>query len=213
MTARQSGLPGLSATPCATMPGSASSATTRYDRSPAPLRRAAREQHHVGRRQRLPSAARSAPASSGTIPSGTGSPPSSRTASARTVRVAVVDRAAADRLAGRRPARRRWRGSRPAAGATTDTRPRPIAASTPVSRQVSTSPARSTVSPRPMSVPAKVTFGAGRDGARDDAARRRDTSVCSIITTASAPARQHPAGGDRRAPRPDARCPAARRRS
>src|ERR1700723_4442002 len=35
--ARQIGLPGLSATPCATIPGSANSETTRYDTSPAPL--------------------------------------------------------------------------------------------------------------------------------------------------------------------------------
>ena len=35
--ARQIGLPGLRATPCATIPGCINSATTRYDTSPAPL--------------------------------------------------------------------------------------------------------------------------------------------------------------------------------
>ena len=37
VTARQIGLPGLSATPWATMPGSRSACTTRYEMSPAPL--------------------------------------------------------------------------------------------------------------------------------------------------------------------------------
>src|SRR5215470_13779034 len=37
VTARQIGLPGFNATPCAMTPGSRSSLTTRYERSPAPF--------------------------------------------------------------------------------------------------------------------------------------------------------------------------------
>ena len=48
----------------------------------------------------------------------------------------------------------------------------PRAARTPVSRAVSAAPRRSTVSPRPMSVPAKVTWAPGEAGRRSFATQK-----------------------------------------
>ena len=68
--------------------------------------------------------------------------------------VGVVDRAGAQRV--RRAPRSRCRSRRSPRAAGDRRRPRatPSAASTPISREVSSCPARSTVSPRAMSVPA-----------------------------------------------------------
>ncbi len=64
VTARHIGLPGLSATPCATMPGSTSSATTRCETSPAPLlvpQRAAQRRRDRARSAMRPAARRRRP--------------------------------------------------------------------------------------------------------------------------------------------------------
>ncbi len=81
-TARQSGLPGLSATPCTTTPGSPSCDTTRCERSPAPFE----VPPESSTMSQISSAARiassSAISSSGKLPNGTASPPVSCTAAA-----------------------------------------------------------------------------------------------------------------------------------
>ena len=79
VTARQIGLPGLSATPCATMPGSSRRLTIRYEMSPAPFDVPPEKITTSCSRPRA-SACASASSVSGTMPSGTHSPPSSSTA-------------------------------------------------------------------------------------------------------------------------------------
>ena len=73
---------------------------------------------------------------------------------------------------------------------TTRAAPRPIAASTPVSREVRIVPPRRTSSPRLMSVPAKLTPEPGVTG-RETSNRPLSTRACSTITTASAPRGSH----------------------
>ena len=68
----------------------------------------------------------------------------------------------------------------------------PTAASMPISRELSTAPARSTVSPRAMSPPAAASAAPGVAGRRSSSHRTPSpsaapTSVCSTMTTASAP--------------------------
>src|ERR1043166_1301414 len=70
--------------------------------------------------------------------------------------------------------------------ATTETRAIPIAASTPVSREVSTSRARSTVSPCATSGPAKLMLRPGVSAFVTTSASP-SIEVCSTIRTASAP--------------------------
>src|SRR5262249_55901167 len=119
--ARQSGLPGLRATPCATMPGRPSLATTRYDTSPAPLDvppESSTTSHAHARRKALSTFS----SSSGTIPSRAGSPPEPGAGAAR---AGSVGAEAA-------PGRRRPPGGRPltpgekeaAAGPLNNTAPR-----------------------------------------------------------------------------------------
>ena len=82
-TARQSGLPGFSATPCTRIPGWPSFETTRCERSPAPFEVPPDNttmSHPASARR---SACSSAGGSSGTAPNGTGSPPASEMAAAR----------------------------------------------------------------------------------------------------------------------------------
>ena len=81
---------------------------------------------------------------------------------------------------------------------TTSTAPRPIAARTPVSREVSRVPRRRTSSPRAMSVPAKVTPDPGATG-RSTSSRPspRDRRVLDHDDGVG-PAREHAPGGDRR---------------
>ncbi len=52
ITARQSGLPGFSATPCTSMPGLPSRETMRCERSPAPFEVPPRQHHHVAATER-----------------------------------------------------------------------------------------------------------------------------------------------------------------
>ena len=82
-TARQSGLPGFSATPCTTMPGAPSFATMRCERSPAPFEvpplSTTASQSASARRN----AASSTASSSAKAPNATGSPPASVIAAAR----------------------------------------------------------------------------------------------------------------------------------
>ena len=82
LAARQMGLPGLSATPCTTMPGS-SSETTRALRSPSPFEVPPDRSTRSEARRASPRAARRAPSSSRKAPRKRGSPPTSVTASAR----------------------------------------------------------------------------------------------------------------------------------
>ena len=82
-TPRQSGLPGLSATPCTRMPGAPSRETTRCDRSPAPFE-VPPESTTVSQ---LESASRTASSSAAVVVGKyahelTGSPPASMTAAA-----------------------------------------------------------------------------------------------------------------------------------
>ena len=81
-TARHSGLPGFSATPCTRMPGLPSCETMRCERSPAPFDvppdSTTMSQSASARR----TACSSATGSSGKAPNGTGSPPASVTAAA-----------------------------------------------------------------------------------------------------------------------------------
>ena len=82
-TARQSGLPGFSATPCTRMPGLPSCDTTRCERSPAPFEvppDSTTMSHSSSARR---TACSSLAASSGNAPNGTGSPPASAMAAAR----------------------------------------------------------------------------------------------------------------------------------
>ena len=184
--ARHSGLPGLRATPWATMPGGPSSATTRYDRSPSPLdvppessttshaRASAQDRgnRRRGRRGRCPASPARRPAR------GRRRPGSSRCCRRRN------------------PGRIGWPGAISSSpvetmatrgGGTTLTRPTPSAASTPVSREVSSSPRRRTVSPRPMSVPGEGDVAPGRDRPPHEQGVGPSVSVCSTMTTASAP--------------------------
>ena len=80
---------------------------------------------------------------------------------------------------------------------TTATSASPSAARTPVSREVSSSPRRSTISPRPMSVPGEGDVAPGRDRPAHRAAASPSASVCSTMTTASAPRGSMRPGGDR----------------
>ena len=84
LAARQIGLPGFNATPWATMPGSSSSATTRYDTSPAPLLVPPDSSTTSANESAWRRRACSGPAASGAMPRRRGSPPISRTASAST---------------------------------------------------------------------------------------------------------------------------------
>ena len=152
VTARQIGLPGLSATPWATTPGSRSACTTRYEMSPAPLE-VPPENTTTSDSRPCASAAASAASSSRMTPRCTGTPPSSPTAAPM---IAALESYTAPGRSGSPGAtislpveKIATRGRRKTATSRT-----PSAASTPISRDVSCCPARSTVSPRAMSVPA-----------------------------------------------------------
>ena len=82
ITARQSGLPGLSATPCTRMPGLPSRVTTWCDKSPAPfdVPPLSTTMSHEASAARM--ARSSADGSSAMAPNGTASPPASATAAA-----------------------------------------------------------------------------------------------------------------------------------
>ena len=101
MTARQSGLPGFSATPCTRMPGSPRRATALYETSPAPLEVPPDRMTRSVCSRAWRSVSSSAASSSGTMPSGTGSPPSSSSGRRDRGGVAVVHRARANRSARR----------------------------------------------------------------------------------------------------------------
>ena len=101
-TARQSGLPGLSATPCTITPGSPSRDTTRCERSPAPFEVPPDSTTMSQVSSALRTAASSASSSSGNAPNATGSPPASRTAAAMIAPLRVVDRAGPQRAPERR---------------------------------------------------------------------------------------------------------------
>ena len=154
VTARQIGLPGLSATPWATMPGLREPADDAVREIAGALRRAAREDHDVALRGRARARSSSAVFVVGNDAEMHRLAAELLDGGADDRGVGVVDRARAQRIAGRDDlvAGREDRHARPAV----DARPRarPSAASTPISREVSSCPARSTVSPRAMSVPA-----------------------------------------------------------
>src|SRR5271166_6195397 len=156
---RQIGLPGLSATPCTTMPGDRW-ARTRYDRSPPPLLVPPLSNTTSAVARPLSSASSRADWSSPTIPSGTGWQPSSRTASASNVALAsytAAGRGGAPGAINSAPvATMATRGRR-----STGTSARPMAASSPVSRAESSVPRRSTSSPLATSVPAKLRLAPG----------------------------------------------------
>ena len=82
ITARQSGLPGLSATPCTRMPGAPSFDTMRCERSPAPFDVPPESTTMSQAASAVRIASSSAASSSGNAPKGTGSPPASTTAAA-----------------------------------------------------------------------------------------------------------------------------------
>ena len=166
-------------------PRSSQLAHDRVGNVPRSLARPAGEHQHIAILQRRGDASRSRVGSSRTMPSTRGTAPSSRTASAR-IRAFESNTC---------PGRIRLPGSRisspveriPTVGCRkTSTAARPIAASTPVSRLVSSSPRRSTVSVAAISVPANVTPEPGRHGSADQQLPSIE-SVSSIMTTLSAP--------------------------
>ena len=188
-TARQIGLPGLSATPWTRMPGAPRRATTRCATSPAPF--------EVPPDSTTRSAALEAlaqPALQRGLVVGDDAERHRHAAQ-------LLDRGGHH---GARWNRRRAPGRSAAPGGTssspvestatrgrrqTSTAPRPTAASMPISRAVRTLPRRSTVSPRAMSLPAKAIELPGdrrpqRPGCVPVAS---SSSVCSTISTASAP--------------------------
>ena len=81
-TARQSGLPGLSATPWTMTPGAPSFDTMRCERSPAPFEVPPESTTRSQLSSAVRTAVSSATSSSGKAPNGTGSPPASATAAA-----------------------------------------------------------------------------------------------------------------------------------
>ena len=194
ITARQSGLPGLSATPWATIPGLAHLVDDPVREVAGPLRRAARSGAPRRRRARRSSAVRAVPVVRHD-PERDRLAPQLADGVGQDGRVRSRGPARAGSAGPAGPARPRWTGSPPAAGGRPPPGPPRSRRARPSRGRSSTSPARSTDSPRPTSVPAKLTFPPGATG------RVRISPPPSTVGVLDhhhgvGPAGQHAAGGD-----------------
>ena len=150
-------MPGFSATPCATMPGSVSSATTRYETSPAPLLVPPESSTTSAAARPRAAAARSATASSATMPKRRGLAAQLAHGVGEHLRVRVVDPRGLHRLAGRDDLVARGDDGHHGPAPHVHGRPRRSRPARRCRGWSGPGPRRSTVSPAVMSVPANDT--------------------------------------------------------